>query len=173
MSDNDLTPAHGAGGEQRIFCLALCCAAAVLLALIAHQTRWIDGLRLAAQPRMLPLVSLLGLVAFSAAAAMAVERVRPVQAAALLSWLRPAEYMVYFLAYASLVGLAGYGLSTIAFCVLLAARAGCTRNQALAAGAAGLAIVAIFKGLLAVKIPGAPWYGLFPDPVASFLILNF
>ena len=166
----------GGGAAARWFAALLSAAALLLLAQIGWQTKWIEGLRPAAQPRMLPLVALSGVLLFAAASAFAArgkaDGAAKREAAA---WLRPAEYLLYFMLYVGATSALGYGPSTVLFCALLAWRAGCPRRQRAFAAAFGLGVALFFKGVLSVKIPGAGWYDweFLPAAVRLFLTLNF
>ena len=164
------------GAAARWFAALLAALALLLLAQIGWQTKWIDGLRLAAQPRMPPLAALLGILAFSLPAAFARRKNngRPAWKEAAL-WLRPAEYLLYFMLYVGATRTLGYGPSTVLFCALLAWRAGCSKRQTAFAAAFGMGVPLFFKGALSVKIPGAEWYDsdFLPDAVGVFLAVNF
>ena len=163
----------GGGAAARLFAALLAAAALLLLALVGEETQWVGGLRVAAQPRMLPLLALAGVLVFAASAAFVLRGdVRQVKGEA-VAWLRPAEYLAYFMLYVGAARWAGYGFATVLFCPLLAWRAGCGLRQRAFAAAFGLGVVLFFKGALSVKIPGGAWYDSLPPAVRSFLILNF
>ena len=160
----------------RRFAALLAAAALLLLAQVGWQTKWIEGLRLAAQPRMLPLVALSGVLIFASAAAFAARGEKGGSAKReMAAWLRPAEHLLCFMLYVGAVRALGYGPSTVLFCWLLAWRAGCSGRQRAFAAAFGLGVALFFKGALSVKIPGAGWYDseFLPSAVRFFLNLNF
>ena len=166
-------PPRAAAG---LFLAVLAGVAVLLLIQLDSQTKWIDGLRLAAQPRLLPLVALMGVALFALGAALLARHglSRPHGLGAeMIAWARPGEYVLYYMAYVKLVPVIGYGFATAAFCPLLAWRVGCTRTQCAIAAVFGVAVVLIFKAGLSVKIPGASWYEALPGAWRNFLILNF
>lgn len=165
----------GAGAGQGIeyfFALLLVVLALVLLAFAKDQTKWIDGLRFAAQPRLLPVIALFGMGLFLVPLAIKAFKIT-LHYQEIIIWLRPAEYLFYFLLYVNAVQRLGYGPSTIIFCPLLAWRAGCSVRQRIAAALVGLFVVLFFKGALSVKIPGVEWYENLSEPMRTFLILYF
>ena len=167
---------EGGGAAARWFAALLAAAALLLLAQIGGQTKWIDGLRPAAQPRMLPLVALLGILAFALPAVFASGGGGKAAARAeVAAWLRPAEHLLWFMLYVGATRTLGYGPATVLFCALLARRAGCSGRQCAFAAGFGLGVPLFFKGALSVKIPGAEWYDseLIPSAVRLFLALNF
>lgn len=165
----DTTPARW------LFAVLLTVLGALLLSQITEQTKWIEGMSVAAQPRSMPFLALLGLSVFAAASAVIFWRQRRPFAVGdeLATWLRPGEYALYFMLYVNGVAVIGYGFATIIFCALLARRAGLNGKQCTAAGLSGLAIVVVFKGMLSVKIPGAPFYETLPAALRNLLILYF
>ncbi|MEM7267972.1 MAG: tripartite tricarboxylate transporter TctB family protein [Pseudomonadota bacterium] len=89
-------------------------------------------------------------------------------------WLRPLEYLIWFMAYVFAAPMIGYLAATMLFMVLLALRAGYRQPVILGAAAGtGLAIVLIFKTFLAVKIPGGAVYEALPSGLRTFMIVNF
>ena len=89
-------------------------------------------------------------------------------------WLRPFEYLVWFMAYVSAAPQIGYLAATIIFMVLMALRAGYrSAKMLIAAALTGFAIVLIFKTYLQVKIPGGAIYEALPDALRNFMIVNF
>lgn len=157
-----------------MFAALLTGVAALLLFQLGEQTKWIDGLRLSAQPRMLPLLALTGMGVFSFTAAfMSSAKDLRLAAAEALIWLRPSEYLLYFILYVGAVPVLGYGPATVLFCPLLAWRAGCHKQQIAFAALFGAGVVVFFKGALSVKIPGAAWYDSLPAALRTLMILNF
>lgn len=163
------------------FAIAFALAAIFLLAQIGEQTKWVNGVDLLLQPRFWPALCLTGLVAFATGYAVssalklkhgATQRLLP--AGELLNWLRPVEYVLYFMAYVFCVPLLGYLPATLIVLPLLCLRAGYRNKRLLLASlVVGVAIVLIFKTMLQVKIPGGQAYELLPESIRSIFIANF
>jgi hypothetical protein len=161
-----------------VFAVAFLLVGVVLLSLLGEQTKYIDRMKLLRQPGFWPAVSLGGMVLFSALYAFqSWQQKQDSHANAgpeVRLWFKPMEYGVWFMAYVFVVPSLGYLLSTLAFCLGLAMRAGYRQKLVLAwAGIAAVGIVVLFKSFLGVKIPGGAIYEYLPDTARNFMILYF
>ena len=87
-------------------------------------------------------------------------------------WLRPLEFALWFMAYVWVVPLAGFLPSSLVFAPLLTWRLGYRRPLFLWVSLVfAAAVVVIFKGVLAVRIPGGAVYEFLPGAWRSFAIL--
>ena len=161
------------------FAIILLLIGGFLMLSIPEETKWFKGMALLKQPRFWPSMAIAGLVFFASAYAIAVwRRVRREQASIreetdeILEWLRPLEYVAYFLAYVFLVPVLGYLFATVTFFVLMTLRAG-YRSKKMYAIAVFIAVleVVIFKSILQVKIGAGMWYEMLPRELANFFIL--
>lgn len=152
--------------------------ACVLLALAGRQLTWLAGVAAHKQPGFWPALALAGMAVF---ALLCLWR-RPVAAAPsaapsappLREWLGPAEYAGYFLVYVFAVPRLGYLPATLIAVLLLTLRLGYRSRRMLCCAALfGAAVVALFKSLLQVKIPGGAAYELLPDAARNFMTLYF
>ena len=146
-----------------------------LLSQLGAETKFSAKGKLFAQPAFWPAVGVFGMVFFGAL--HAITRRRADIAAELAEgavWLRPFEYLVWFMAYVAAAPQIGYLAATVIFMVLMALRAGYrSARMLIAAALTGLAIVLIFKTFLQVKIPGGAIYEALPDAIRNFMIVNF
>ena len=146
-----------------------------LLTQLGAETKFSAKGKLFAQPAFWPAVGVIGMVGFGLL--HVITRWRANIAAELAEgaiWLRPFEYLLWFMAYVYASPQIGYLAATIIFMVLLALRAGYRSAKMLATAAlTGLAIVLIFKTFLSVKIPGGAVYEALPGALRSFMIVNF
>ncbi len=162
-----------------IFAAIFLVAAALLLSQLGDQTKfssktWLTK-KMFAQPAFWPGVAVVGMTVFGALHLFNAWRKRMAgEVAETAYWLRPLEYLAWFMAYVFVVPLVGYLLATTVFMVVLAFRAGYRGWRMLgAAFLTGLSIVLIFKTALSVKIPGGALYEHLPDTLRNFMILNF
>ena len=146
-----------------------------LLSQLGAETKFSAKGKLFAQPAFWPAVGVFGMVFFGAL--HVITRRRADIAAELAEgavWLRPFEYLVWFMAYVTAAPQIGYLAATVIFMVLMALRAGYrSARMLIAAALTGLAIVLIFKTFLQVKIPGGAIYEALPDAIRNFMIVNF
>ena len=85
-------------------------------------------------------------------------------------WLKSAEFFFWYVAYILLLGLVGYGLSTLLFVAGLGFRVGLRRPQwLLAALGATLAMTLLFRLGLEIWVPPAALYDLLPKELGVFL----
>ncbi|MGR3487149.1 tripartite tricarboxylate transporter TctB family protein [Pseudooceanicola nanhaiensis] len=158
------------------FAIALLVVSVLLLAQIGAQTRWIAGAELFAQPRFWPAVGL-GLMTGLAAlylVRLPWRRFTRADATEALKWLAALEFVAWFLVYVWLVPIVGYLPVTMVFVPALAWRMGYRSARWMAGSVAlAVAIVVLFKSVLAVRIPGAAAYDHLPDGLRSFFILHF
>jgi hypothetical protein len=161
---------------QLIFALVFLSVSALLLALIAEQTTWVNKTRLFAQPRFWPAVSLGGMVLLGGLHFYFLpwRRASRYDVWEARQWGRSLEYALWFMAYVFLVPIIGYLPVTLVFVPLLARRMG-YRSRAMMGICLcfALAVVVLFKAVLSVKIPGAVLYEYLPGALRSFFILYF
>ena len=170
-------------GEFRFTALFLV-ATIVLAAQLTAQTKFSSSGHLVAQPRFWPALALCGMACFGAVrlAMLLRERRREHGLSRRLLGVRDVagegvhllEYTLWFMGYVYLVPVAGYLGTSIAFMILVAARAGYRRLSVLACAAAtGVCIVVLFKTVLGVNIPGGAVYELLPAAPRALMIANF
>ncbi|WP_138069669.1 tripartite tricarboxylate transporter TctB family protein [Sulfitobacter sp. EhC04] len=160
---------------QAVFILGALGLSLLLLSQITTQTVWIeDAKSFPAQPRFWPGVAIAMMVTSFGLHLLLMRRRRPdrldwVEAR---RWLEPLEYVLWFMAYVFLVPVAGFLPMSLIFACALTWRLG-YRDAGYFWVAALFAVctVALFKGLLGVKIPGAAVYDALPGTLRSFFIL--
>ena len=161
---------------QVIFAVLFAVCAALLLSRIGTQTQWVADTRLSAQPRFWPAVGLVGMALLGGLHfyLMPWHRATRDDWREARRWLRVLEFAAWFMAYVLLVPILGYLPMSLIFVPLLALRMGYRgpRMMAISAGFA-LAVVVLFKVILAVRIPGGAVYEYLPDALRSVFILNF
>lgn len=161
---------------QLIFAIALLALAGLLLSQITGQTRWAQKTALVAQPRFWPAVGLGMMVAMAALhlARLPWRRITRQDWREAAQWLRVVEFALWFLVYVLAVPVLGYLPVTLIFVPALAWRMG-YRSRAMVGASLGfaLAVVVLFKTLLAVKIPGGAVYDYLPGALRGFFMLNF
>ena len=153
----------------------------VLVISIPFETKWFDGVSLVKQPRLWPTFCLVGMALFGLLYSIQIWRSYKIQLGQvqgelneLSSWLRPLEFVFYFVLYVWSVPLAGYLLSTLLFFSLLTIRAGYrTLLMFWVSLATGFGIVIVFKSLLQVKIASGAIYDYLPDGWATFFMIYF
>jgi len=153
----------------------------VLVISIPFETKWFDGVSLVKQPRLWPTFCLVGMALFGVPYCIQIWRNYKFQLGQvqselneLSSWLRPLEFVFYFVLYVWSVPLAGYLLSTLLFFSLLTIRAGYrTLLMFWVSLATGFGIVVVFKSLLQVKIASGAIYDYLPDGWATFFMIYF
>lgn len=161
---------------QIVFALLFLGVSLFLLSQIGEQTKWMNKVKFAAQPRLWPAIGLGGMVLFSALHLWKLPRKRMVredwQEAKI--WLVPLEFALWFLIYVWMTPIIGYLLSTILFTQVLVFRMGYRKRSYKIAGLGfAICVVVIFKSFLQVKIPGGAIYEYLPAALRNFLILNF
>lgn len=163
------------------FALFFVVVSVFLLSQIGEQTKWVEGVEIMMQPRMWPLISLLGMLIFglgnlfySYKALKQQSKHTLFESRELINWLKPIEYACYFLIYVYLVPVLGYLLASILFFIFLCLRTGYWQPKMLLIGIViSVLIVLLFKTFLQVKIPGGQIYDWFPDHIRNFLISYF
>ncbi|KUP94418.1 tripartite tricarboxylate transporter TctB family protein [Tritonibacter horizontis] len=159
---------------QLLFILSFLMLSAVLLSLIGQQTAWVKKTSFFAQPRFWPAVGVGGMVLFTALHLwrLPFRRIERADLREALRWGAGLEFALWFMGYVMLVPWVGYLPMTMIFVPLLARRMGYRRPRmmAISFGFAVLTVL-VFKGLLAVRIPGALLYEYLPDGLRSFAIL--
>lgn len=154
--------------------------AIVLLSMIGMQTKFApDAASPVLQPAFLPglslgLCALFGLWAWASSGGRRLSAMAGPAGAELLVLLRAGEFLAWFLAYVSIMPLAGYLASTLLFCCVLVWRLGYrTRRAVLFAALFAFMVVLFFKAFLRVKIPGGAVYEYLPAAARNFMIVNF
>ncbi|WP_331460027.1 tripartite tricarboxylate transporter TctB family protein [Cochlodiniinecator piscidefendens] len=146
-----------------------------LLINLGGQVQW--GMRgsLVAQPAFWPTISVVGMSFFAVMhliGSLSSPRI-PGRMKEFRFWLRSLEYVVYFLAYVSMVPIIGYLLGTLIFALFLTFRLGYRRPTAFCVTAVfAVAVVLIFRAGLRVKIPAGQIYEHLPDAIRSFAMIN-
>ena len=164
-----------------VFAMLMLLIVLVLLVSIPFETKWFDGVPLVKQPRLWPTFCLLGMALFGFLYSIQIWRNYKIQLGQLQaelnelsSWLRPLEFVFYFVLYVWSVPLAGYLLSTLLFFSLLTIRAGYrTLLMFWVSLATGFGIVVVFKSLLQVKVASGAIYDYLPDGWATFFMIYF
>ncbi|MCE8009245.1 tripartite tricarboxylate transporter TctB family protein [Aestuariivita sp.] len=160
---------------QLVFALGFIAISGLLIVQIGVQTVWVDGVRLAAQPRFWPAVGLGLMVAMAGLHLWRLpwRRVTRFDRTEALRWLMVLEYCAWFMAYVLLVPILGYLPVTLIFVSALAWRMGYRSRGMMAISALfAISVVVIFKSLLSVRIPGGAIYEYLPGALRSFAILN-
>lgn len=159
---------------QLVFALVFLTLSVLLLALIGEQTTWVKKAKLFAQPRFWPAVGLGGMVLLGGLHFYQLpwRRASRYDLWEARQWGRSAEYAIWFMGYVLLVPIIGYLPVTLVFVPLLARRMG-YRGRVMMGISFGFAlmVVVLFKGVLAVKIPGALLYEYLPGALRNFFIL--
>ena len=164
-----------------VFAILMLFIVMVLLVSIPFETKWFDGVPLVKQPRLWPTFCLVGMALFGFLYSIQIWRNYKFQLGQvqgelneLSSWLRPLEFVFYFVLYVWSVPLVGYLLSTLLFFSLLTIRAGYrTLLMFWVSLATGFGIVVVFKSLLQVKISSGAIYDYLPDGLATFFMIYF
>ncbi|TDQ67215.1 hypothetical protein ATL17_1222 [Maritalea mobilis] len=144
---------------------------------LGAQAKFFDNLPLEKQPGLWSAIGIVGMLFFGFFQMLQFWFHRnglqaPGFVAEALVWLKAAEYVLWFMAYVSLVPLTGYLPTTIGFLLLMTWRLGYRAGQYyLLAALTGLLIVVVFKSFLQVKIPGGALYEYLPAAVRGFAIL--
>lgn len=161
---------------QLIFALVFFAFALLLLSLIGDQTRWAEKTRLFAQPRFWPAIGLGGMAVLGGLHLYRLpwRRVTRHDRRELRRWGRALEFAGWFMGYVLAVPVLGYLPVTLVFVPALAWRMGYRSRAMMGIGAAfAVAVVVLFKALLAVKVPGGAIYEYLPGALRGFFILNF
>lgn len=159
-----------------VFAVVFFTAAVLLLSQIGQQTHLKDGVKLFAQPRFWPAISLGGMVVFAGFHLLGsvVSLKSPGRWREVGLWLATLEYALWFILYAMAVPVIGYLPSTIVFCLALSVRAGYRSGLALGAAVLGaVVIVLVFKTFLQVKIPAGAIYERLPDGLRQIMLTYF
>lgn len=172
-----ITPRHHRA--ELVFGIAAFGAVVFLMSRLGAETVWAAGKPLTAQPGFWPAISIGGMLLCGALELLGAWRRnrghagRPVLPE-ILGWVRALEFALWFMAYVWAVPRLGYLPSTLIFCTALTLRLGYRSWRMIGAAAAtGLAVVVIFKSLLAVGIPGGAVYELLPPGLRNVLIQYF
>ena len=147
-----------------------------LLTQLADQTAWKNGGKLFAQPRFWPAVSLGAMTVFAAFHLLGSALSERIEGrwSEVWVWACSLEYAGWFIAYAAAVPYAGYLPATVIFAVALALRVGYRKTSALiAAFAAAVVIVLLFKTALKVNLPSGLIYESLPDGLRQIMLTYF
>ena len=164
-----------------VFAILMLFIVMVLLVSIPFETKWFDGVPLVKQPRLWPTFCLVGMALFGFLYSIQIWKNYKFQLGQLQgelnelsSWLRPLEFVFYFVLYVWFVPLMGYLLSTLLFFSLLTIRTGYrTLFMFWVSLATGFGIVVLFKSLLKVRITSGAIYDYLPDGWATFFMIYF
>jgi len=145
-----------------------------LLTQIETQIKWVENVKLNAQPGFWSIIGLVGMSAFALlyfiGSVLSYREHRNFEE--VIVWIKSCEYALWFLVYVWVVTIVGYLPSTMIFVGLLTLRTGYREIQFyVMAGAVSIAVVVIFKSFLAVKIPGGALYNYLPESIRSFMHL--
>ncbi len=160
---------------QLIFALAFVALTLLLLSMITSETRWVEKTKLFAQPRFWPAVALGGMALMGGLHLYRLpwRRITRYDVGETRKWLMVVEYALWFMAYVLLVPLLGYLPMTLVFVPALSWRVGYRSRRMMGLSMAfAIAVVVLFKSLLAVKIPGGAIYDYLPGALRSFFIVN-
>ncbi len=162
-----------------IFAVLFLLGTLLLASQLGHETKfsakaWGTS-KLFAQPAFWPGVGVGGMAFFGAMHLIGTWRQRPGwDRREALYWLRPVEYLTWFMVYVFAVPAMGYLPSSVIFAVAVALRTGYRSARTLGAAAlVGLGVVLIFKTALSVNIPGGAIYDHLPADLRNFAIVNF
>jgi hypothetical protein len=166
---------------EKVFAVLMASLSVFLLVSIPSETQWFNGLAISKQPRFWPTMCIVGLSLFAFAYAVSIwlkarteKAGLEAEVSELMSWLRPFEFVVYFLIYVVSVPWLGYLLATVSYFLLMTWRMGYRKKLMWwVSVATALTIVLLFKTLLQVKISAGAWYDLLPDSWATFMIVYF
>lgn len=173
-----MTPDFFPDGRKRgeiLFSALMILMGGLLLGALPWQTSWIDGRGLAAQPRLWPAISLVGLIVFAAlhfGARLSAKRT-PGRWHEGLAWIMSLEYIAYYLTYVWAISVVGYLLATCCFCIGLGYRIGYRGWALWIAFAFALFVVLVFKAGFNVKIPAGAIYEYAPEAIRYTLIRYF
>lgn len=159
---------------QLVFAAVFVALSALLLVMLPEQTAWTKKTKLFAQPRFWPAVALGGMALFAALHLYRLpwKRVSRYDMREVRKWSEAVEYAGWFMAYVIMVPVIGYLPVTVVFVPALAWRMGYrNRGMLLLSVVFAVAVVILFKAVLAVRIPGAMLYEYFPSALRSFAIL--
>lgn len=165
---------------ELIFAVALTVLAIALVSQLGEQTKYDRRLPLVMQPGFWPGISLAGMAVCGLVLSFLCWRCQrregPSGGDLEQIWLivQSGEFMLWFMAYVGATPWVGYLVSTAAFMMCLAWRAGyrSARIQTITVGIA-FGIVVLFKSVLGVRIPGGAVYDLLPSGLQTFMAVNF
>ena len=159
-----------------LFALIFLAFSLFLAANLGSQATWFDGTKLPAQPAFWPTVSILAMAWFASLHALSSYMSEKLEGrwTEVKFWLRSLEYVAWFMAYVVLVPQLGYLPSTILFMAALTFRIGYRDRWVFGAVVlVAVAIVALFKSFLQVKVPGGKLYEFLPDAIRAFMLTYF
>lgn len=161
---------------ELLFALLFLLFAVFLLSQLGTEAKFSAKGKFFSQPALWPGIGVIGMTVFGAVHAAGTLRGRRlvVELVEGAYWLRPLEYLAWFMAYVAATPIIGYLAASVLFMVILCFRAGYRGARALiAAGLVGLLIVLIFKTGLSVSIPGGAIYEYLPTEWRKFMLVNF
>jgi hypothetical protein len=148
-----------------VFALLFFVFSAFLFLSIPAQITWVERTGLVSQPGFWPVVAVgcMAVFSFLHLVGSAVSERIPGRAAEIWEWIRPLEFVVWFLVYVWLLPYLGYLPSSLLFACVLAFRLGYRSMKWMGISALfALAVVVVFKSLLQVKLPAGEIYRLLP-----------
>lgn len=174
MSDeSDFTPRSRVAGQLPFVAGALALSL-LLLSQIGGQTVWVeDAGSFAAQPRFWPGVAIGTMCAAFGLHLWRMQRRRPNRADRdeMRRWLRPFEFVVWFMVFVYTVPIVGFLPMSVGFACALTWRLGYRDwRMLLVAAVFAVVTVVVFKGFLGVRIPGAALYELLPAGPRGFFL---
>ncbi len=159
-----------------VFAIFFLAFALFLLVNLDGQTDWVKRTKTVAQPAFWPTVAVYFMAGFAILhliGSLVSPRIEG-RWTEVKFWLRSFEFAIWFMVYVALVPRIGYLPASILFPAALAFRLGYrTPRHLLAASAAGVVIVVLFKSLLQVKVPGGAIYEYLPDALRAFMLTYF
>jgi hypothetical protein len=171
--ESDLTPKSRVAGQLPFVAGALALSL-LLLSQIGGQTVWVeDADSFAAQPRFWPGVAIVTMCVAFGLHLLRMQRRRPNRADRdeTRRWLRPFEFVVWFMVFVYAVPLIGFLPMSVAFACALTWRLGYRDwRMLLVAAVFAVVTVVVFKGFLGVRIPGAALYELLPAGPRGFFL---
>lgn len=159
-----------------LFALLFLGFAVFLLSQLGDEAKFSAKGKFFSQPALWPGIAVIGMTVFGITHLAGTLKGRKVasELAEGEYWLRPLEYLGWFMAYVAATPIIGYLAATLLFMVILCLRAGYRGARPLvAAGMVGLLIVLIFKTGLSVSIPGGAIYEYLPTDLRKFMLVNF
>ena len=151
-------------------------ASLFFLSQLSAQTQWREGTKFAAQPALWPAIAVFGMCFFAALnwiSALVSPRI-PGRWQEVGYWARSLEYVIWFMAYVSIVPYLGYLPASIIFALMMALRAGYRDFKMLSLSVmVAIATVLLFKTFLQVKVPVGHVYEVLPQVLRQFMMTNF
>ena len=175
-NEADETKAKGLMPGELLFALLFLAFSLFLLSQLGNEAKFSAKGKFFSQPALWPGIGVIGMTFFGLI--HVATKLKGRQLASELAegayWLRPLEYLAWFMVYVFATPLVGYLAASVLFMVILCFRAGYRGARPLiAAGLIGLLIVLVFKTGLSVSIPGGAIYEYLPTEWRKFMLVNF